>query len=124
MVTCTLRILASPERRGEILHTIRSVLGPTEVQPGCISCRVLQDADDPNALTLIEEWESQTDLDRHLRSCEYDRILAVMDMACEPPEMKLSTASNTSGIEAVRAARMVSEADCAGRSAYDRKDDG
>jgi hypothetical protein len=54
---------------------------------------------------LEEVWSTQDQLDRYLRSEEYRRMLLVMEMAGEPPEIKFRTISNQAGIEVVEKAR-------------------
>jgi quinol monooxygenase YgiN len=105
MIMSTLRIVVRPAKRDEILRTVNSLLGPTRVQPGCISSQFYTDVEDPNVLILSEEWKSQADLDRHLRSDQYRKILAVMDMSDSPPDIKFSTISDVKGMDAIRAAR-------------------
>ncbi|MCP4397904.1 MAG: antibiotic biosynthesis monooxygenase [bacterium] len=106
MIVATLRIVASPENHQRILQTLRSVLGPTQVQPGCISCRVYdKDVEDEDALILLEEWKTQEDLDRHLRSDDYRRILAAMELASQAPEITFNTVSQTQGMEVIHAVR-------------------
>lgn len=106
MIIATLRIVTSPEKHQEILQTLRSVLGPTQVQPGCISCRVYaHDVENENALILLEEWKTQEDLERHLGSDDYRRILAAMDLASTAPEITFNTVSHTQGMEVIHAVR-------------------
>ena len=105
MIIVTLRIVVPPERRDEVLKTLRLFLGPTGVQPGCISCRFCQDIENENALTLVEEWESQADLDTHIRTDDFRKILAVMDISNEPPEIKFNTVSKTAGMEVMERVR-------------------
>ncbi len=105
MIVVTLRILAPPERRDEIVHTLRALVEPTAIRRGNISCRLYQEIEDENALTLIEEWESQADVDNHIRSDDFRKILAVMDMSSEPPEIGFNRISETAGMEKVRSVR-------------------
>jgi quinol monooxygenase YgiN len=60
-----------------------------------------QDIEDPNALTLVEEWESRTDLDKHIRSSEYKKVLAAMDLSDQPPEIKFNDILKTDGMELI-----------------------
>ena len=108
MIIFTLRLLAPHEKRENILKTVRSLLGPTQVEPGCISCRFYQEVDNSNALVLAEEWASKADLDRYIRSEEYRKILALIDISTEAPEITFNTISSTAGMEAIRAARGLS----------------
>jgi quinol monooxygenase YgiN len=95
----------SPERREEVVSTLRMVMGPTVAQLKCISCGLYQDADDENIVSFVQEWESQEALDEYIRSDEYRKILAVMDLASEPPEIKFITAVKTEGLELIEEIR-------------------
>ena len=101
----TLRVTVPAQKLREILQTLRVLVGPTRVAPGCVSCRLYQDGEDENVLSLMEEWRTEADLQRHLRSEQYRKILAIMETAVEPPEIKINTVSHIAGIEAIVAAR-------------------
>jgi len=103
MILVTLRIVIPTERRDEVIKTITSLLGPAQVQPGCANYRFYQEINHENSLILMEEWESQEDLDRYIRSDQYRKILAVMDMSSEEPEVKFNMVSQTAEMEFVKA---------------------
>ena len=105
MIIVTLRIKVPSEQRKNFLDSARMIAGPTEVQPGCISCRFYQDMDDPDAVFLLEEWKTRKELDCHLKSDQYRIILSLVDMSEKPPEFKLRTISKTEGLEALEAVR-------------------
>ena len=105
MIMSTLRIVAPPAKRNEVVRTLNSLLGPTRAQPGCISCHIYSEVEDRNVLILLEEWDSQADVDSHLRSNHYRKVLALMDMSNTQPEIKFDTISDTKGIEAIESAR-------------------
>jgi quinol monooxygenase YgiN len=105
MVITTLRIMTPPEKRDEILKTFRSIVGPTRIKPGCISSRIFVDLEDANALSMVEEWETEADLNRHVSSREYTKLLALLDMSSEPPEISFKKVLSSSGLDAVKAAR-------------------
>jgi len=63
------------------LKTLSSVVGPTRVLRRCLSCRLYEDLENTNILTLIAEWESRETLDKHVRSDRYRKILAAMDLS-------------------------------------------
>lgn len=104
MIVFTLRLAAPPDKRGEIVQTLRSLVGPTQAERGCASCRIQHDEEDDNVLTFVEEWETQEDLDRHMCSDEYRRLLVVMDMSAAPPEVTFRTVSDVAGLERIEAA--------------------
>jgi quinol monooxygenase YgiN len=56
-------------------------------------------------LSMVEKWETQEDLDNHLRSDEFSALLGTDSLLSKPFEFKLNGVSYTAGMEAVKAAR-------------------
>lgn len=105
MIISTLRIRPAPDRREEVLSALRHMVEPTGVEPGCICCRLFRDVGDDSVVVLMEEWESRSTLECHLRSEQYRSVLAAMECSVEPPEIRFSTISQTAGLEVIEAAR-------------------
>ena len=105
MYIVTLRIKVPPHQRPSFFDASHQYVGPTQVQPGCISCSFYQDVSNSDSFVMIEEWENRKALDKHLKSKQYRIVLSLMDIADHPPDFKVSTISRTEGLEAVRAAR-------------------
>ena len=105
MILATLRMVMPAQRRSEVLKTLKSMSWETRIQPGCLSSRLYHDVDEESAFMVEEVWSNQDQLDRYLRSEEYRRMLLVMEMAGEPPEIKFQTISSQAGIEVVERAR-------------------
>lgn len=105
MVISTLRILTAPKSRAEVVRTLTAQLGPTRVQPGCHRCDLYQDIENRETITLVEEWESQADLDLRLRSEDYRSVLAVIELAQEQPVIHFDTVARRGGLEIVASAR-------------------
>ena len=107
MIIVFLRIRVSHEKRKDFMNSARLILGPTRIQPGCISCRLYQDLDEdePDAVFLVEEWQSRKHLDRHFNSDQYRIILSLMEASDQFPDIKISTVSKTEGLEAIEAVR-------------------
>ena len=101
MIVVTLRMVVAPEKREDFLKTIRGILEPTRVEPGCKSFYFYQDIEDKNAFILVEEWETKADLDSHIHKDSYRKVLALMDLLSEPPEIKFNTVSHVAGMEYV-----------------------
>lgn len=104
-IIVVIQVMAHPERQKEILQAVRPLLAPTRVLRGCLSVNFHQDIESPEVLTLVEEWKSQADLDYHLCSEEFKRILAVMEMSSKQPAIRFHSIAKTSGLEMVQAAR-------------------
>lgn len=106
MVIATLRISPPLATKEEVRETLRSLLGPTRVQKGCRRCELFQDIEDSASLILIQEWDCINDFEQHIGSDDYRRVLAVMDMSDEKPELKISTISGTAGLDLVESIRL------------------
>jgi quinol monooxygenase YgiN len=88
-----------------MLLMLSSILAPLRVQPGCLLARVYVDADNACALTLLQEWESQRDLDRYLASEACKVVLAVLEGSQLAPEIRFDTVATRSGLEVIEIAR-------------------
>jgi len=97
MVISTLRIVTVPRSRVGVVRTLAAQLGPTRVQPGCRKCDLYQDVENSEAITLVEEWESQADLDPHLRSEDYRAVLGAIELSQEPPVIHFDTVTRRMG---------------------------
>ncbi len=105
MILATVRMTIPPQRRGQVSKTLKSMVRETKVEPGCISSRLYHDEDEESVLVCEQVWKTQDDLNRYLRSEDYRRMLLVMELADEPPEIKFQTISETAGIEVIEKAR-------------------
>jgi quinol monooxygenase YgiN len=98
-------IVVRPAKSGELRRALNAWVGPTEVEPGCISCRILKDEGDPHAFCYEAQWRTQDDLLRHLRSEHYKRLLVLMDLGDEPPQIEFHTVAETEGLDLIQRAR-------------------
>ena len=105
MITVHLRIKVSHKRRQDFMNSARLILGPTRIKPGCISCRLYHDLDEPDAVFLVEEWKSRKELERHFDSDQYRIILSLMEASDRFPDIKINTISKSEGLEAIEAVR-------------------
>jgi len=105
VIIASIRIVVTPEKRHDVLRTLRPILGPTKVRGGCKECRFYEDIEDLNTLLLVQGWESQTALESYIRSEEYRKVLAAMDLAVEKPEVTFHTVTRTAGMEFIKTVR-------------------
>lgn len=99
MIVAILRMSVSSEKRDDAIRTLRLIMGPTQALLSCISCRLYQDVDDENLISFVQEWDSREALETHIRSNDYRKVLAVMELASEPPEIKFVESLKTDGME-------------------------
>ncbi len=105
MIQAFVTVVAQPGQRDGMLQALRSLVNPTRVEPGCLSCRLHEDADKLGAFVLEEEWASRDHFERRLRSEPYRHLLHLMELSAEPPEVRFQVVSDTMGMEAIHAAR-------------------
>ncbi len=99
MIIVTLKMTVRPGRRNDLAETIRGMLEPTRVERGCISYCLYEDIENKNTFALVEEWKTRDDLEKHVRTDNYRRLLALMDILSEPPQLQFNTVSQTAGVE-------------------------
>jgi quinol monooxygenase YgiN len=106
MILVTLSVSAPPERRAEMVEVIWMLLGPVRVEPGCLRCGLYEEVCDGDAFLYVEEWETPEQLERHMRSARYERLLAVMETSAQPPVLRYHLVSGTRGLEYLQAVRL------------------
>jgi len=105
MVLATIRMTISAKKFGEALRILRSIAEQSRVQLGCLSCRVYRNGQEDNVLLFEQLWSNEADLERHLRSDDYQQVLMVLEMAIKQPEIRFDTISSSAGIEIIEKAR-------------------
>jgi quinol monooxygenase YgiN len=105
MIQATLKMDFTPQKIDEAVHILRSIIERIRTEPGCLSCSVYQDTDNEHLVVFEEKWRSDEDLQRHLRSECYQKVLLVMEMAVRHPEVRFDTITDTSGVEIIKKAR-------------------
>ncbi len=98
---------ATEQTRPQILRALRSLIEPIRVEPGCISCAVYSDLQDQDQLVLMQEWRTRNDLERHLRTPQYRKILEVIDMSADQPVVRFNAVVETKGLKLVAKVRGV-----------------
>lgn len=106
MLRSIIRMLIPFEKQGEALEILGSTIEETLFDPGCVSCRLYRAVEDARAIMFEEFWLSEEDVQRHLRSDKYHKVLLVVEMAVEPPEIRFDTIAHTSGVETIERARI------------------
>jgi quinol monooxygenase YgiN len=105
MIQATIWMKIPSHKSGEVLGILRPVVDLCEADPGCLSCHICGDLRNKSSLLLIQLWNAEEDLDRHLRSNQYRNLLLAMELASKPPEIRFDTISSSTGIETIEKAR-------------------
>ena len=94
-------MVVRPDRRNDLLETMRGMLEPTRVERGCLSYRLYEDVENRNAFVLLEEWATQEDIERHISKDSQRWLLSLMDLLSEPPELRFNTVSHSAGMDLI-----------------------
>ncbi len=94
-----------PEKQKEVLQTLVSMHEPPGKTSGCRSYGIFCDIEDKNVFSLISEWRTREDLDRHIRSERFSVLLGTKSLLAKPLEMKIHTVSHSEGMEIVKTLR-------------------
>lgn len=104
-VLMSIRIKCMPGKRDEIMDLLHSVVSRSRAYPDCVSSRLTQDVEDPEAVQLQELWASRQNLAKHVSSEIYRRVLAAIEMAAEMPLIEIHEIGQSFGIEEIRRIR-------------------
>ena len=105
MIIVRITMEALIEKRTEMMQTLLSIIEPSAREKGCLGYDVFCDLEDKHVFSLIEEWETREDLDRHIRSELFSVLLGTKSLLGKPLEMKIYTVSRSEGAEVVNALR-------------------
>jgi quinol monooxygenase YgiN len=107
MIAVTVRLLAQPQHRAELVRLARDgMLAATRAEPGCISYRFYQDVEDENAFVFVEQWQDWRTLHDHFRSEHFGRFAeALPGLIAGEPEAYFQEVAATRGLDAVDEAR-------------------
>lgn len=94
-VSVVIRTWASIEQN--LLDALRYLRIGTQLEPGCLRCCVWSEPD--ASIHYMEEWETEEDLARHVRSQRFTSLLGVLESAPEQPQVTFDFVTATRGLE-------------------------
>ena len=106
MVQLTVRLVAAPDRVHDILRTLlHVVVRPAQQLAGCRFAQVYQRLDAPLLIDYFEEWDDMATFRPHLNCERFSRLLELIEMAAEAPEVEFRCISETHGLDYVATQR-------------------
>ena len=99
MVRMTVLLVASHARGHQVVQALRSLIPLTRLEPGCLACAVWSDLE--STVRYGEEWATELDLNRRMRSDPFTALMAVMEKAEEPPEVRFDFYDLSRGLDYV-----------------------
>jgi len=88
VIHLVLRIIADPKAAQPMIQALNSLMLPIQLDRGCQGCHLYADAGESNSFFYVEEWASQKDLEREIRSDRFTRLLSVMESSPQPPVLE------------------------------------
>jgi quinol monooxygenase YgiN len=101
MIIELMSVSVSPKKKQKLGRALGSLVGPTQVQRGCLSCHLFESLPKQDSLQLEARWECQEDLIRHLQSEDYKRLLILMELSTTPPVVEFLYVAEVRGLELV-----------------------
>jgi len=105
MIIVRITMKALMEKRREMMQTLLSMIEPAGKEKGCLSYDIFCDLEDNHVFSLIEEWETREDLNRHIRSERFSVLLGTKSLLAKPTKINIHTVSDSEGVEVVNALR-------------------
>jgi quinol monooxygenase YgiN len=93
------------EKRMELSQAIASLSVSTRMEKGCQRCDFCRSIEDENRFFLLEEWDTQENLKKHLKSEHFKVIRGAMNLLQEPFEMMFHTVFYQAGMEKICGSR-------------------
>ena len=89
MINITTKLHSLPEKRNEIILTIKELADQIGKSTKCKQIKIYQDIDDNNTFFLVEDWPTKNDLGEYLSSRLFKVLLGVHPILEYPLEIKL-----------------------------------
>jgi quinol monooxygenase YgiN len=105
MFQLNLRLRVHPLQAEETVQALRWVTIGAQKERGFISCRIYQEAGNPEVICLEEDWSNEPMLKSHIRSSYFTDLLMLIETAPEPPVLEVRSVNEVGGLDYVEAVR-------------------
>jgi len=82
-----------------IVSALQGLMIATRAEPGCLGCSLSTDVRKNVLIHYTEEWTTENDLIRHLRSDRFAALAELMEHASEYPTVEFDLEGSTRGID-------------------------
>lgn len=94
-----------PPETGPTVAVLNAFVLAARGEPGCLGGTVSTLAGERVLVRCEEEWRTEEDLQRHIRSSHFSRLAALMEAATEPPKVEFRLPGGIRGLEYAEAVR-------------------
>lgn len=88
MIVTTIKIHGLPQKRREILQTVKGLADRVLRDSRCVQADLYQDMTDQDIFYLMEEWQTVDDLEKYLQSKSLAVLLGLENLLVERVEIK------------------------------------
>ena len=106
MIIMSLNFSVPTLMKKDVINIFDSLAGSTSVKPGCKKINLYSDINNDDDFLLVLEWNTQGEMEKHIGSEEFRKIMVLMDLSNEPPLIRFNTVSSTMGFELVEKIRL------------------
>jgi quinol monooxygenase YgiN len=78
---------------------LQRLMERTRAAPGCTHCSMSTDISTRIEIRYVADWESEHDVQRHIRSSDFTRLAELMEHATEPPTVEFVVPTGICGLE-------------------------
>jgi quinol monooxygenase YgiN len=89
-----------------ITLALHSLAAETRTVRGCIGCSLATDIGNRGTVRYSEEWLTEEDLRRRIRSDNFSQLATLMDDATQPPRIQFALAHETRGFDFLEEVRL------------------
>ena len=101
MILVIIRMKVLSEKHKELSQTIASLIGSIRADKGCRRCDFCRNVEDENDLLLLEEWDTEENLQVHMKSGRFRVLKGTANLLKEPYEIMFHTVYHPEGMEDV-----------------------
>lgn len=77
------------DKTEEAIKMYEELVEKTRMENGCISYNLFRDTKDSSILTMIEEWESQQALDKHMKTEHFTKLVPMIGKLRKNSELNI-----------------------------------
>lgn len=107
MVRLTVALPSSTRGVPDLLAALQFIMAGARFEEGCLACSAW--ADDDATVHYVEEWATEAEMRRRVRSDRFTSLLAVMESSQDTPEVKFDFVTTTRGLDYVAEVRGMPE---------------
>ena len=105
MIIALVELLPSPGNKQSILEILRIAQRGARTKAACVGCDIYETVDTSRKILYLEQWQNVEDLQRHIQSSVYLRVLNAMDLSAEPPTVVFHKVSETKSMDLIESLR-------------------